>query len=280
MLLITKFKTIRVSHCQFKKVRKSCVHQLESDVSDEDDLSNPSIGRVASLNGNILSTVECLGATTNSEEECSYASCLEDYNQCDSLFEGVPSCINSSEKGFHHCYCFKRKCINKYILLWKNKNDFAPNIEHICVFLVSCMIWHATEIKEASLTVLDIISAIITRVESVPENMDYFYFGLFLSTIIAITPSMSRIFGCNSDITPYNDTAFLSLEYFNKVASTTPSALACILNVSFGHTLMSVNINKNDFHQPFILFNFQRAHHNNFRSRATMDFIVSFLLPS
>lgn len=71
-----------------------------SDLSDEDDLPNITSDRLCSLNGNILSTVECLGATTNSEEECSYASDFDDYNnQCDTLFEGVPSCINSSEKG-------------------------------------------------------------------------------------------------------------------------------------------------------------------------------------
>lgn len=68
-------------------------------MSDEEELLNNTSTRLTGRNGNIL-LVDCLGATTNSEEECSYASDFEDYNnQCDTLFEGVPSCINSSEKG-------------------------------------------------------------------------------------------------------------------------------------------------------------------------------------
>lgn len=52
-----------------------------------------------------LSTVnsECNGATTNSEEECSYSSELDDItSNYDDKFEythEVPSCIYSSDKG-------------------------------------------------------------------------------------------------------------------------------------------------------------------------------------
>lgn len=37
--------------------------------------------------------------------------------------------------------------------------------------------WESRDVKKADLSVLDISSAIIARVESMPENMDYFYVG-------------------------------------------------------------------------------------------------------
>lgn len=37
--------------------------------------------------------------------------------------------------------------------------------------------WKKKEVKKANLSVLDISSAIIARVEAMPENVDYFYIG-------------------------------------------------------------------------------------------------------
>ena len=37
--------------------------------------------------------------------------------------------------------------------------------------------WEKREVKKADLSVLDISSAIIARVEAMPENLDYFYGG-------------------------------------------------------------------------------------------------------
>jgi hypothetical protein len=45
------------------------------------------------------------------------------------------------------------------------------------VISVSCTVWESRDVKKADLSVLDISSAIIARVESMPENMDYFYVG-------------------------------------------------------------------------------------------------------
>lgn len=44
-------------------------------------------------------------------------------------------------------------------------------------FTVSCTLWEKREVKKAELSVLDISSAIIARVEGMPENFDYFYGG-------------------------------------------------------------------------------------------------------
>ncbi|CAH1737665.1 unnamed protein product [Aphis gossypii] len=58
---------------------------------------------------------------------------------------------------------------------------------------VSCTMWEKKEVKKADLSVLDISSAIIARVEEIPEQMDYFYLGVFLSVIIALMPSAYRL---------------------------------------------------------------------------------------
>ncbi|XP_050541710.1 protein phtf isoform X3 [Daktulosphaira vitifoliae] len=58
---------------------------------------------------------------------------------------------------------------------------------------VSCTMWEKKEVKKADLSVLDISSAIIARVEEIPEQMDYFYLGVFLSVIISIMPSGYRL---------------------------------------------------------------------------------------
>jgi hypothetical protein len=42
--------------------------------------------------------------------------------------------------------------------------------------------WESRDVKKADLSVLDISSAIIGRVESMPENMDYFYVGKLFNT--------------------------------------------------------------------------------------------------
>jgi hypothetical protein len=43
--------------------------------------------------------------------------------------------------------------------------------------------WESRDVKKADLSVLDISSAIIGRVESMPENMDYFYVGESFNTL-------------------------------------------------------------------------------------------------
>lgn len=50
-------------------------------------------------------------------------------------------------------------------------------IMYVIFILVSCTMWEKKEVKKADLSVLDISSAIIARVEEIPEQMDYFYLG-------------------------------------------------------------------------------------------------------
>lgn len=57
--------------------------------------------------------------------------------------------------------------------------NFEWNLTKFSVFYstVSCTMWEKKDVKKANLSVLDISSAIIARVEQMPENIDYFYFG-------------------------------------------------------------------------------------------------------
>lgn len=58
---------------------------------------------------------------------------------------------------------------------------------------VSCTMWEKKEVKKADLSVLDISSAIIARVEAMPENMDYFYVGMLGSVLAGLVPALCRL---------------------------------------------------------------------------------------
>ncbi|EAT35459.1 AAEL012375-PA, partial [Aedes aegypti] len=58
---------------------------------------------------------------------------------------------------------------------------------------VSCTIWDAREAKKAEMSVLDISSAIIERVEAMPETCDYVYIGVVLSIILSLIPAFCRL---------------------------------------------------------------------------------------
>uniref|UniRef100_A0A8D8UIJ2 Homeodomain transcription factor n=1 Tax=Cacopsylla melanoneura TaxID=428564 RepID=A0A8D8UIJ2_9HEMI len=57
---------------------------------------------------------------------------------------------------------------------------------------VSCTMWEKKDVKKADLSVLDISSAIIGRAEQIPDNMDYFYTGMIMSTLLSLLPSLCR----------------------------------------------------------------------------------------
>ncbi|XP_055601745.1 protein phtf isoform X2 [Uranotaenia lowii] len=65
---------------------------------------------------------------------------------------------------------------------------------------VSCTIWDAREAKKADMSVLDISSAIIERVEAMPETCDYVYIGLALSLILSLIPAFCRL--CEATVDP------------------------------------------------------------------------------
>lgn len=99
------------------------------------------------------------------------------------------------------------------------------------------MIWHITEIKEASLSVLDIIAAIIARVESVPESMDYLFFGIMLSTVISICPACCRLCDSTVDMSFNSEIQVTTVELFSLIKDKLSSSLIIIAEAAFGTTI-------------------------------------------
>ncbi|XP_030758252.1 putative homeodomain transcription factor isoform X2 [Sitophilus oryzae] len=64
----------------------------------------------------------------------------------------------------------------------------------------SCTIYKQDEIKKADLSMLDISSIIISRVEAMPSTHDYFYAGVVLAAVLSLTPLMCRLTEGNNDV--------------------------------------------------------------------------------
>jgi hypothetical protein len=87
--------------------------------------------------------------------------------------------------------------------------------------------------------VLDISSAIIARVESMPESMDYFYTGLILAIVLSLVPCLRRVsdhFGVDF----VNNTISSSLAgELSLVSSETFSDMICkMIKIAFGSSLL------------------------------------------
>lgn len=106
------------------------------------------------------------------------------------------------------------------------------------IISVSCTLWTRRDIKKAELSVLDISSAIIARVESMPESMNYFFGGLLLSVVLSLIPSIKRLsdhFGIDnsnnvtSSLIP-NDLTCVTLETYSDI-------LSKVIGLALGTTL-------------------------------------------
>ncbi|KAK3865717.1 hypothetical protein Pcinc_028703 [Petrolisthes cinctipes] len=58
---------------------------------------------------------------------------------------------------------------------------------------VSCKIWEGVEVKKVDLSVLDISSAVFSKVDSLQHTTHYLQFGLTMATVIALVPSIYRV---------------------------------------------------------------------------------------
>ncbi|XP_029169459.1 putative homeodomain transcription factor [Nylanderia fulva] len=103
---------------------------------------------------------------------------------------------------------------------------------------VSCTIWTRRDIKKAELSVLDISSAIIARVESMPESMNYFYGGLILSIALCLIPSIKRLSDhMGSDINISNVSVSLLPSDMTQANLETYTDIFCkIIGMAFGST--------------------------------------------
>lgn len=166
------------------------------------------------------SATEWMGVTTNSDE-CSYSSELE---QSDLHSETTKNYGEFVEHPFS----------------WEFELPPSIMLSSNCAAYdrVSCTIWTRRDIKKAELSVLDISSAIIARVESMPESMSYFYGGLMLSVVLSLIPSIKRLSdhigmdnssNVTSSLIP-NDLIYVNLETYSDI-------LSKIIDLAFGTTL-------------------------------------------
>lgn len=135
---------------------KVCKKKLkESSDTDEENDDLESLTPVSSNHQFETTDGEYIGVTSNSETECSV-----DHSAEDDLDSVSPTTI-------------------------LNPNDSSEK--------VSCTLWTKHEAKKAEMSVLDISTAIIQRVDSIPETCDYVYIGLILSLILSLTPTYCRL---------------------------------------------------------------------------------------
>lgn len=98
--------------------------------------------------------------------------------------------------------------------------------------------WKRRDIKKAELSVLDISSAIIARVESMPESMNYFYGGLILSIALCLIPSIKRLSDhMGSENVSNVSVSLLPSEIIQVNLETYTDVLCRLISVAFGDTL-------------------------------------------
>ncbi|XP_053684945.1 protein phtf isoform X2 [Sabethes cyaneus] len=99
---------------------------------------------------------------------------------------------------------------------------------------VSCTIWDEREAKKAEMSVLDISSAIIERVEAMPETCDYVYIGVALSVILSLIPAFCRL--CEATVDSENATEINFLEMPVLLLEKASFSCITILRFAFGES--------------------------------------------
>lgn len=150
------------------------LHKIgRSEESSEDTDEEGDVGETAPSPISIISSpnyneggtsaTDWFGITTNSEE-CSYSSEMEntDFTNDDGLdHDYTPTVILNPSGG---------------------SND-----------RINCTIWDRHDVKKAEMSVLDISSCIIERVEAMPETCDYLYIGIAFSIFLSFVPIFCRL---------------------------------------------------------------------------------------
>ncbi|XP_017125816.1 protein phtf [Drosophila elegans] len=142
----------------------SCAESDECD--DADIISSPAS---ACNQECTTSATDWLGVTTNSED-CSYTSDLD-----------------HSDGGLKHTACSDED---------PGELDITPTTilnPHSSLDRISCTIWDQRDAKKAQLSVLEIASCIIERVDSMGEANDYIYIGVVFSFLLTLIPIFCRL---------------------------------------------------------------------------------------
>ncbi|XP_036331014.1 putative homeodomain transcription factor isoform X1 [Rhagoletis pomonella] len=203
------------SHQATRKLNAATGADVSSGDTDEEGDDGENVSSPASL-GNASNYTECttsatewLGVTTNSEE-CSYSSELENSDD-------YKNHQFSDEDGYD--------------------GDFMPTTilnAHGTSDRISCTVWEQREVKKAQMSVLEISSCIIERVESMPETNDYIYIGLVFSFLLSLVPSFCRLCEVTIDSTSTNEINYLEVPMLLWQKASFSSW--AIFGFAFGHT--------------------------------------------
>ncbi|XP_017106977.2 protein phtf [Drosophila bipectinata] len=138
--------------------------------SDECDDADHASGTPSTCNQDCTtSATDWLGVTTNSED-CSYTSDMD-----------------HSDGTFKHAACSDEDPCEL---------DITPTTilnPHSSLDRISCTIWDQRDAKKAQLSVLEIASCIIERVDSMGETNDYIYIGVVFSFLLSLIPVFCRL---------------------------------------------------------------------------------------
>jgi hypothetical protein len=84
---------------------------------------------------------------------------------------------------------------------------------------------------------LDISSAIIGKVESTSQSMDYFYVGVIISTVHALIPVLFRLCNFTLESNSFVDGQYSIFELFDSITEKLPSSVTTLIEAAFGTTL-------------------------------------------
>ncbi|PNF34132.1 hypothetical protein B7P43_G01152 [Cryptotermes secundus] len=224
----TVSQTLQLSCGQQQRGRLAESSYNSSCESEEGEtLSSPGTGGSCPLlTEGTTSAGEWIGITTNSED-CSYSSELEE---------------SDSQ---HECNVRDNIELNDHPFAWEFELSPTVILSPSCAASdrVSCTMWESSDVKKADLSVLDISSAIIGRVESMPENMDYFYVGVLMAIILALLPSLCRLSDVAHEVPSSTDSAppaavsVTVVEMTGSLLSSLSGSLMVLMNAALGDTL-------------------------------------------
>jgi hypothetical protein len=171
--------------------------KLSSDDSNEENDEMDSLSPTSSSNHQFETTDgEYIGVTSNSESECEDDA---NYQSNDDDDDNVPT------------------------LKILNPNDSSEK--------VSVTLWTKHEAKKAEMSVLEISSSIIKRVDSIPETYDYVYIAMVLSVILSITPIYCRL----CDLSNHTNSTSTIFDLPN-VVDDSALTLSTLIQLAFGQT--------------------------------------------
>uniref|UniRef100_A0A1L8DI46 Putative homeodomain transcription factor n=2 Tax=Nyssomyia neivai TaxID=330878 RepID=A0A1L8DI46_9DIPT len=240
------------------QVEKTKHDSSDTDEDGEDDgesVSTPGTCSNLTFNDLTTSATEWIGVTTNSEE-CSYSSEI-DHSESQNEYSETLEC-DSSPTVILNPTC--------------GAND-----------RISCTIWDRRDAKKAEMSVLDISSAIIERVEAMPETCDYVYIGVFFSIILSLVPAVCRV--CEATIDSSNSTEINFLDVPVLLMETTSEfSLLTLMRLAFGESQWEKTVLTLNFMQrislAFIFFFLLAVAERTFKQRFLYAKLFSHLTSS